>query len=178
MRDGLPLIGRKRNMVSRARRRWLVVGVYVGFAVMIAGLWFCDHWKVSSIWIISNTWFVNFLVLGGKNSDTGLVKNFSDRWRRRAKIGSPAPDPELLNDERELSQRDRAHYLAYWAMMEALTAVFFLSYFWVGVHRLLDLIPISTETLLHGLLLSGIVVGLTLPQAILLWTEPDMEEPQ
>jgi hypothetical protein len=28
---------------------------------------------------------------------------------------------------------------------------------------------------LHGGLLAGLMLGLTLPQAILLWTEPDME---
>jgi hypothetical protein len=31
---------------------------------------------------------------------------------------------------------------------------------------------------LYGLATATVVLGLTLPQAILLWTEPDMEEEQ
>ena len=42
--------------------------------------------------------------------------------------------------------------------------------------RLLNWIPVSADLLTYGLALATIVVALTLPQAILLWTEPDMAE--
>jgi hypothetical protein len=37
-------------------------------------------------------------------------------------------------------------------------------------------IPMPPDAIYYGLTLVAIILFLTLPQAILLWTEPDMEE--
>jgi len=42
--------------------------------------------------------------------------------------------------------------------------------------KLMAWVPGSASLLLYGLALATVVMVLTVPQAILLWTEPDMEE--
>jgi hypothetical protein len=43
------------------------------------------------------------------------------------------------------------------------------------VPRLLARLSIPVDMLLYGLVTASVIVAITLPQAILLWTEPDME---
>jgi hypothetical protein len=161
-------------MVSRARRRWLVVGVYVGLAALMWGFWSGEHWQRTFGDMLVATIFVNYFLLGGW-TNTGLVRAFLDRRFRRGKIGSPASDPDLLSDEREVNQRDHAHFHSYQAITMAFFLIFLVSGWTKGANRPLEWIPVSSESLLNDFFIAAAVIGLTLPQAILLWTEPDME---
>ncbi|MGA2887971.1 MAG: hypothetical protein ABSE51_07955 [Terracidiphilus sp.] len=84
------------------------------------------------------------------------------------------------NDERELHQRDHAHYQAYRTLIVGLAVLWLMS-----IGMLLGpkphppaFGPIPANMILYGFVMTLLVVSLTLPQAILLWTEPDMEEEQ
>ncbi len=44
------------------------------------------------------------------------------------------------------------------------------------VPRLLERLSVPIDALLYGLATATAITAVTLPQAILLWTEPDMEE--
>jgi hypothetical protein len=99
--------------------------------------------------------------LGGRSSSGGLLP----------------PLERDDGDERELHRRDHAYFMAYkwWdlTLVPALVAVglknnsFYPT--WDPVVRgLIDRLPV-------GLLAGAVVLYYTLPQVILLWTEPDME---
>lgn len=79
------------------------------------------------------------------------------------------------NDERELHQRDHAHYLAYQAVGVAVLVPMFLASLRVIKPGLVPL-AISPDEIYYGLTLIAVTLFITLPQSILLWTEPDMEE--
>ena len=92
------------------------------------------------------------------------------------RVYQPRPEEnEYRSDERELRQRDRAHYQAYQALTFSLAGMWLLAIWKLHAPRLLSWLSVSADVLLYGLVLAVIVVSLTLPQAILLWTEPDME---
>jgi hypothetical protein len=79
-------------------------------------------------------------------------------------------------DERELGQRDRAHYQAYQVLVIVLAVLWLLSG-WRTFHpRILEWIAGSVDLAIYGSVLAAIVAAMTLPQTILLWTERDMEE--
>jgi hypothetical protein len=65
---------------------------------------------------------------------------------------------------------------AYQVILYMLAFFYMLAGWWGIFLRLLTKMPLLTNELLCGLALVSIVTALTLPQAILLWTEPDMEE--
>ncbi len=71
-------------------------------------------------------------------------------------------DMRARGDEREMYRRDHAHYVAYYALLYGFVAA---SLYGVGFHKRLP----------DFLLVAFCVLFPTLPQAILLWTEPDME---
>ena len=79
------------------------------------------------------------------------------------------------NDERELSRRDLAHYRAYQPLMLVPVVLLMLSSWaqrpphWVSAAILLQLI--------FAVSMFSTVLVVTLPSAIILWTEPDMETP-
>jgi hypothetical protein len=79
------------------------------------------------------------------------------------------------NDERELHQRDHAHYLAYQAMGIALIVPWFLSSLRIIHPASFNWNAMSADEIYYGLLMAALTLFLTLPQAILLWTEPDMQ---
>jgi len=124
MRAELVLMGRRVDMARQARRRTLVVLIYAAMAALMTGMWFVDHWRATGIWIYWLAVLACRLFLGGYYRG-GLVKPFSDRTLEPRR---PAPllaiglrmyvpvdedDGAFRNDERELAQRDHAHYLAW-----------------------------------------------------------------
>ena len=189
MRAELVLMGRRVDMARQARRRGLVVAIYAGFAALMVGSWFLDHWRTTGVYLIVGTVLANRLFLGGQ-SFGGLIKPFSGKPPRRTpELSSifplqlrfgfylPAPDDsEFRNDERETHQRDRAHYLAYTPLSLGLCVLWLASSWSLHVPRLVAWIPMERELLVPGLIQVLVVMFLTLPQAILLWTEPDLEE--
>jgi hypothetical protein len=132
---------------------------------------------------------VNRFAFGGL-STRGLVRPFSsdirpiwfkddpppssaiDRWFWRR---SPSRN-DLQTDERENGRRDRAHYLAYRALSLSTYVVFAL----FAIVRNGPVFGTSGLPFDFALMaaLAVAMLAMTLPQAILLWTEPDMEEAQ
>jgi hypothetical protein len=84
-------------------------------------------------------------------------------------------------DEREVHRRDHAHWRAYYIVGYGVLAALFAGYF-AGPNPITPLLPLVPRTFLvklpQILLMATIWIYITLPQAILLWTEPDMEEAQ
>jgi hypothetical protein len=187
VRAELVLMGKRIDMARRAHRRTLVVLIYAAMATLMACLWPVDHWRTAGTYMIFATLFVNRFCLGGYNFG-GLIKPFNGKAPRQSDappsflllalhVYQPAPeDREYRNDERELVQRGNAHYKAYQAVMVVLCLLWFVVTFSRNNPRAMAWIHVPTEQLLYVLVLGTIVAGLTLPQAILLWTEPDMEE--
>jgi hypothetical protein len=187
MKAELVLMGKRVDMAPQMHRRALVVLIYSALAVLMAALFTLDRWRTSGYYLVFATFLVNRLFLGGYNFG-GLIKPFNGKRPQR----NDAPPPFLLlalrvyhpqpmdngyrSDERELQQRDRAHYLAYQALAVVLAVLWLLAGWNTFAPRLLARIPVSPSLLIYGVVLASIVAALTLPQAILLWTEPDMEE--
>jgi len=157
------------SMNPRRNRRFLVLAMYLFIAFP---LWVAIQRHNSGIaafsvlgivGLINQFIFGNFMFWGKKYG--GILKPF-----RR--------DPERPNDERELSARDAAHFSAYSSVELLLFTILILPE--VLPVRLLEHVSPSellfyTRTSLWGLL----AVSMTLPQAILLWSEPDVEnEPE
>ncbi len=186
MNAELVFLGKRVDMAPRINRRTLVVLIYAAMAALMAGLWMIDKWHVTGVYLVFATIFVNRFFLGGYGFG-GLIKPFSGKAPKRSDAPPPflllalrvyqppAEQSEYRNDERELRQRDRAHYQAYQALSVSLVLVWLLADWKLNAPRLLAWIPVSADMLLYGLVLATVIVSVTLPQVILLWTEPDME---
>lgn len=175
------------NMERQASRRRLVVAIYAILALMVAAGWIIDRLNTTGIYIYFAAMFVNWRVLGGYGTD-GLIKPFTGKGPKNAPVPSNLVELELRlagvpidrntdeyrNDERELARRDRVHYQAYAAVTALLCPIWLIAQWQI---RRPSFIPAG---LLPGLLawfaLPAIIVAITLPQAILLWTDPDMEK--
>ena len=154
MNTELTLFGKRISVVSRVRRRWLVVVIYTGFAAADI-LWFFQIRTLTPMAIIAA--FLLLMVL------TALV-------------GTGAEG----GDEREVHRRDHAYYVAH----QPLAWVLLIALFAAGVRGLYPAFSVASpglraflDQLPYAVLVAGGVLYATLPQAILLWTEPDMEEP-
>ncbi len=126
MRAELVLMGRRVDMALRSRRRGLVVAIYAVMATMLAGFWFLDHWRSTATILYWIMLLMCRLFLGGYYRG-GLVKPFSNKPPRERmephpflalglRVYYPGPGEDertFRNDERELQQRDHAHYQAY-----------------------------------------------------------------
>ena len=152
MRDRMSVLGI--NMAPRANRRWLVAVTYLSLMAVFAVV--CAQGGDHAIILILMATIINGLILGGYGRG-GLIKPFVTR----APLGSPAP---WRNDERELHRRDRMHFQVY----RFVIALVLLGYVLGGD-------PFHYPHLSRALILAGVVLGLTLPQALLLWMEPDVE---
>ena len=151
---------------SRARRRWLVALFYAtvaafGFAP------FSAHPNALTLWIVS-----------------GLSAPFAILFIVFAWI---AGDPRIRGDERETHRRDHAHYVAYRMLLYCFLAVFFCYFVAIPIARsflgsnasvLFLRVVLSGSLRQHFLFIAILFLFGSLPQAVLLWTEPDMEQPQ
>ncbi|MFP5236298.1 MAG: hypothetical protein ACLGSD_10375 [Acidobacteriota bacterium] len=190
MRAELVLLGKRIDMAQRTRRRALVVFLYAALALLIACTWrWTGATSATTAWVFYGAMAVCYLFLGGVYR-TGLVKPFKYRPPRN---GDAAPSllalklnlyrpvldlnrDEARNDERELRQRDHAHYIAYQAMAFFVMIPMLFGSLRIAQQRLLPLAGLTTAQFYYGLSMIAVVLFLTLPQAILLWTEPDMDE--
>jgi hypothetical protein len=189
MNADLSLFGKRIDMASRARRRWLVVLVYAGFAALLSGLWFKNHWHWAYFLTLFASMFANRLLLGG-SLPGGLVKPFRNKGSYSYKSESSlddllrwgfhrAPDPgqdTFRSDERELRERDRAHFQAYGTLEGAAALLAFALFDKFERPEIFAWIPVPSDLFLYYLAIVTFILFNTLPQAILLWTEPDMEE--
>jgi hypothetical protein len=179
---------------QRARRR-LVVAVYallLGLCVSAFGLHFfygTDALLPYDVAIFGSM-MIGAFVFGGNGfwgGRWGLVKPFANK--------PPRPEPAMVtlvklqlqpesllqadesgwrNDERELGRRDRAHYQAYQAVMISVVLLLLLAFWALEPHHL----NVSKDMLLNVMFLVAListVMAMTLPAAIILWTEPDMD---
>lgn len=172
-------------MEKRTARRRLVVAVYAGLALMIAGGWFLDHLRTSGFYVYWAAILINWRVFGGYGN-SGLIKPFSGRAPRQSgpssllelelyRYGNLAgPDEaKYRNDEREVLRRDRVHYQAYQWIIVLLAVIWLLATWQNDPPRFLSAGMMAM--MLYLVIVPVIVLAITLPQAILLWTEPDVE---
>lgn len=159
---------------TRRQRRALVVGYYVLFAAM-AGVGF---------WLGEKSWgdLITFTLIVG-----GLLGGISYEAPVKAYEKLPVPldqdGPQTLNlsgrkenrlwtplDERERGERNQAHYTAYRILRWSLglgAVVYVLSLNWTHAGARWDL-----GKQLPVLVWIALVYVLSLPQAVVLWTEP------
>jgi len=143
------------SMVSRERRRWLVVLCYAAFSLLIL-----LGFAASS----DSTRFI--LVLFAVFAGTCI--RFAIFYRLAKDVVLPWQEATSLNtlwhksgpDERQVAVRNAAYYRAY----RVVAAYLFL----------IMSAASAGEAALMGLTALLFVLVLTLPQAIILWTEPDI----
>lgn len=189
MNAELVLFGRRVDMARRGRRRTLVVAVYSALAVLMAVLWYFTHWRGTGAYVFWGAMLACKLFFGGYYRG-GLVKPF--QYKRPVNADVPPPmlalklrvyqpviqsdEDALRSDERELHQRDHAHYQAYQWIGMCVVVPWFVAYLRMLRPTLVPLHGAAVDEFYFGLALIGMMLFLTLPQAILLWTEPDMVE--
>jgi hypothetical protein len=184
MNAELVFFGKSVDMAARRRRRVLVVLIYAVLAALLVAL---IHWRMAGAYLFWAILLACRLFLGGYDAG-GLIKPFNGKRPRRAdappsllllklRVYQLMPDANgesYRSDERELHQRDHAHYRAYQALAIACIVPWFYS-----AMRLkpdwLNWIPVAPDAVYYGLMMAILTLFLTLPQAILLWTEPDMD---
>ncbi len=149
------------RFASRARRRWFVVLFYAVLA-MFDLIAFSNSAKYTTSTSVSVGCMVLFVALF--IVFTGI-----------------AGDMRARGDEREMHRRDHAHFRAYYFPVYVLIGALFAGYFRVP-NPISPFLPPALRGFLvqlpNFLTLSAFLLYLTLPQAIVLWTEPDMEEEQ
>lgn len=174
------------NMAKQAARRRLVAATYTLLGLLVATGWLLDRFQASGIYIYFAAYFISYFVFGGYGP-SGLIKPFNGRAPRvqpmpanlmelelRATGNLDNPNPaQYRNDEREVERRDRVHYQAYQSICVLLALIWFLAMGELHPPRWIPagLLPM----LLYLVALPAVLLAITLPQAILLWTEPDLE---
>jgi hypothetical protein len=198
MKADFVLLGRHFNMAPRINRRRLVTLIYAAFAALMAAGWFLDHWHVWGLaLIVMPASYVGRLVLGGYGvAGKGMVKPFlgnevraryienrSSSWSRMAKSNIPnlADDRQFCSDEREVGLRDKAHQAAYRYLGAIVIITLMIACLKYAAMPALqeygiDLSPAFLDQIIYGLLIASAIMLITLPQSILLWTEPDIDE--
>ena len=158
MKTGFDFFGKRINIASRTRRRWLLVLIYAQFIGLVIA-WFSVYGRSSDSFLIILAFLLLANILGGRSYKRGVVPPFTG------------------GDERERYRRYYAHYVAYkyWdlTLIPALVAVAVRSLpFNPAWHPALQ---VFLNRLPYGLLVASAIVYFTLPQAVLFWTEGDME---
>ena len=183
-------------MQERSARRKLVVVVYAVLLLFCVGsIVFARSAPIGyswTIWVTMGAAMLIFGGVGGLGGRYGLIKPFPNKPPRPgpvmvdairlqlAPMTAGTPDESLWrNDERELSRRDRAHYRAYPVVAGAFPVVLLLAAFGLKVAQgSLQLAWLTATTVLQSifaLALLETVLAMTVPAAIILWTEPDMD---
>jgi len=144
---------------SQARRRWFVGLFYAAEAVVcLAWCSFNNPKEAIDAWILSGCMF---LLVGMLIIFTGIAGDMRSR-----------------GDEREMHRRDHAHYLAYRALTYVVLGAFLAGAF-RGPNTLRTLnaaaVRVGMVQWPQVLLMAVFLLYISLPQAILLWTEPDMD---
>ena len=186
MRAELMVLGRHFDMARQEDRRKLVVAIYVVLAVVMAALGWVDTWRGSGYYLVFLAVIINHFLLGGYGR-SGLVRPFDGKAPRETNMPSPLiplglylrltstlPEGDWRSDERETVLRGSAHYQAYQWMSAAMGVLWLLSGWATEKSLAFPILHAVAETILYPVVLASVILMLTLPQAILLWTEPDM----
>jgi hypothetical protein len=148
------------NMTRKSNRRWVVAVTYAALLAFGAIFWTLDgnHGEALTLpyLLLVTSLFVNGVIFGGYGC-WGLIRPFNTN----KPLGFATPSH---NDERDLGRRDRMHFYAYRIVVSLVVLGYFLGRDSFG-HPQVG----------KALLLGALMLGLTLPQALLLWIEPDME---
>jgi hydrogenase/urease accessory protein HupE len=148
------------DMARQSNRRWLVAVTYVALLAFGATLWTLGGHRgepiAFTLLLLVTSLFVNQIVFGGYGC-WGLIRPFNTH-------GPLGSHTSWHNDERDLRRRDRMHFYAY----RIVVSLIVLGYF-------LGRDPFQHPQVGNALLVGALIFGLTLPQALLLWIEPDME---
>jgi protein-S-isoprenylcysteine O-methyltransferase Ste14 len=151
---------------SRSRRRWFVVLVYA-----VLGLFDVEGLSVPNQQWLSQHAGSGWIVGGCMTLIGALMIVFS--WL--------TSDMRTRGDERETHRREHAYASAYPVLGYFLIGALFAGYF-SGLNPVTPLPAPSLQAFLKQLpyMLLGAtgILYVTLPQTILLWTEPDMEDAQ
>jgi len=187
MKTELRVAGFRLNVATRRRRRALVIAIYLSLSALLCAALLWAPWALGSVlWFLFLVGLVNRIFFGGLTT-RGLVRPFAsdirplwfrddpppassiDRWFWRS---SPSRK-DLQTDERDDRQRDRVHYRSY-RILTLLTYVVWGLFAFVRMGPILGMGSLPFD---FALMVAAAVamLALTLPQAILLWTEPDME---
>jgi hypothetical protein len=153
---------------SRARRRWFVALVYAVLLVYAAlGAFEITQRSLNGKVTATTVWIV-----------AGCMFLFIALWIVFTWL---AGDQRARGDEREVHRREHAHFRAYYFLGYGILAALFASFF-ADPNPITPLLPLALRAFLiklpQMLLMDTFFIYLTLPQAIQLWTEPDMEEPR
>ncbi len=183
MNAELDLFGRRISMARRSRRRAMTVLIYSFLAALVIAISANSHLNDMGAYVIWGAIFACRLFLGGYAAG-GLVKPFNSKGQKdweappsllslKLRVYQPISGlgAGYRNDERELHQRDRAHYWAYQILGVSILAPWII----LAFPKLGFLSQALAIQIGRGMLLASLALFLTLPQVILLWTEPDME---
>lgn len=156
MNTQLAFVGRRINMATRTHRRWLVALIYlISTVLIVAWAWFSRHGA-------------SFAAAGCVIAFVGLLY---------LPILHLVGEAREATDEREKHRWDQARARAYPCLGYALLLAVLTwplhankasTALHPELHGILQQIP-------YGILMAAGVIYMTLPQAILLWTEPDMD---
>jgi hypothetical protein len=179
-------------MQRQSARRKLVVAAYALLAAFcVSSIVYARSEPLFYSWTIYATMAVAFFLFGGTGR-YGLIKPFPNKPPRPEPVmvemvrlqleplaAGTADESRWKNDERELSRRDLAHYKAYQVTAVILVVLLGVSAFGLraveGLQHLEWLTVSLALNLMFAIALAGCVLALTLPAAIILWTEPDIE---
>lgn len=144
---------------SRARRRWFVTLFYAMLAV------FCLAWCSFTPKVTTGA----SIISGCMILCTAFMIAFSS-------ISYDMRSP----DEREMHRREHAYFKAYSLLGKFVVAALLVNCYLGGHNPITPLVPVALRGGMvqwpYVLLMATGILYITLPQAILLWTEPDMDE--
>ncbi len=171
------------SMETRRRRHTVVIGYYSFFAVLMIFRILFRGGPDTYAHLLPLTFYAS-AILGGLTIN-GPVRPFS-HWQRNIRDGSAYnSNPRKMQwitlfrgeplrteryDEHDIAMRDHAHYLAY-AALRWITILFVL----FGAVVIIDWPPPRVAQFLLFLSVPFCIVFFSLPQAIILWTEPDLD---
>lgn len=158
------------------KRRWMVAAYYFAAVLLAAVAVYALHFRHVSVFLLGAYFplLLSFIIVLGGLRLGGPVRPFSRR------VGSDATQPliqlrlsgrksgENVLDERDIAVRDHAHYVAM-CMLRFATWIFAMVVWAFAVFHRIAWLPITAGV---GAFLL-FVAAMSLPQAILLWTEPD-----
>jgi hypothetical protein len=173
-------------MQRQYKRRQLVVMTYVFLAaVSAATIAFAPRYPMLYSYSIYATMAVALFVFGGMGQ-RGLLKGFQNkpprteppqieiiRMNLAPRTMLSAADSSWRNDERELHRRDLAHYRAYQPLGLCVMLLLLLSALTLHPWPWLSLAVL--HLLSFALAEISTILFLTLPAAMILWTEPDID---
>lgn len=152
MNTQVVFLGKRINMAPRVHRRWLVVATYAAFAAFIVAVF----WFSRSVFY---TWCLIAVV-----AVSIMVSHLVGR-------------PNQATDERESYRWDHATARAYPWIGNCLVLALLTTQLHGKVTEAAHPALFATfQQLPYSVLMAAGVLYITLPQAILLWTEPDIED--